>query len=407
MAAWIIEPRDPLIVRDGRPFGPNPGARATTLSFPFPSTTTGGVRTRAGHNSDSVFDLPTEVIGQLKRFEVRGPLLVQLTPDGNDIAPNGWRFPAPLDALLLPANQGEGDARLQPLVPLQLPRDAQTDFNDAGLKLVGMPLPDLSKPLEDLPHYWNWSFFRSWLLDPSQYRGKTLSLATIGQRGLQRESRLHVSIDPAREIAKDGMLFETSGLEFTLSGGGIRRLRDAQRLALVVTVDDDNQFARQMREGLACFAGERRIVSWRRSNLDFPQCPPELEEAIIQKKAYRVVLLTPARFEKGFLPTWLLTEAEKYGVKPTLEAIAMQRPQAVSGWDLELKKPKPSRRLASAGTVIFLTLKGTGEAISTWVRASWMQCISDDPQDRADGFGLSVIGTWSGQPEEMQKGSLS
>jgi hypothetical protein len=28
---WIIEPRDPLIVRDGRPFGPNPSAQAISL----------------------------------------------------------------------------------------------------------------------------------------------------------------------------------------------------------------------------------------------------------------------------------------------------------------------------------------------------------------------------------------
>ena len=52
MTTWIIEPHDPLIFRDGRPFGPNPGARAKTLSFPFPSTTTGGVRTRAGLDKD-------------------------------------------------------------------------------------------------------------------------------------------------------------------------------------------------------------------------------------------------------------------------------------------------------------------------------------------------------------------
>ena len=51
MTIWIIEPHDPLIVRDGRPFGPNPGVQATSLTFPFPSTTTGGVRTRAGLNS--------------------------------------------------------------------------------------------------------------------------------------------------------------------------------------------------------------------------------------------------------------------------------------------------------------------------------------------------------------------
>jgi CRISPR-associated protein Cmr3 len=48
MTVWIMEPHDPLLVRDGRPFGSNPGARARSLLFPFPSTIAGGMRTRAG-----------------------------------------------------------------------------------------------------------------------------------------------------------------------------------------------------------------------------------------------------------------------------------------------------------------------------------------------------------------------
>jgi CRISPR-associated protein Cmr3 len=84
-----------------------------------------------------------------------------------------------------------------------------------------------------------------------------------------------------------------------------------------------------------------------------------------------------------------------------LEAIAVQRPQVVSGWDLALKKPKPTRRLAPAGTVFFLSLEGTDEAIKSWISNIWMQCISDEEQASNDGFGLAVIGTWSGKPENM------
>jgi len=94
---WIIEPHDPLIVRDGRPFGPDPSARAISLSFPFPSTTTGGARSRAGLNSDGTFDLSQ--IGRVKQIKVRGPLLVQLSQSGENI--EEWMVPAPADALLL------------------------------------------------------------------------------------------------------------------------------------------------------------------------------------------------------------------------------------------------------------------------------------------------------------------
>src|SRR5437660_2687393 len=106
MEIWLIEPHDPLIVRDGKPFGPNPGARATTLPFPFPSTTTGGIRSRAGMNDDGTFELPSEEakrkekIQNLKKLTVRGPLLVQLSENGNGLSVNEWLVPAPADALV-------------------------------------------------------------------------------------------------------------------------------------------------------------------------------------------------------------------------------------------------------------------------------------------------------------------
>src|SRR5258706_11793871 len=110
MTIWIIEPRDPLIVRDGRPFGPDPGARASSLPFPFPSTTAGGARSRAALDDNGFFKFANsqnqpEVqnqLNRLKQLHVRGPLLVQLTADGHDIPLNQWLVPAPRDALLFP-----------------------------------------------------------------------------------------------------------------------------------------------------------------------------------------------------------------------------------------------------------------------------------------------------------------
>ncbi|MGQ9756041.1 MAG: type III-B CRISPR module-associated Cmr3 family protein, partial [Desulfotomaculales bacterium] len=118
MTVWIIEPRDPLIVRDGRPFGPVPGARAVSLAFPFPSTTTGALRTRDGLDAVGRFQ-PSE-IPQVKKINVRGPLLVELDAGTGDIT--RWLVPAPADALLLDHEPSEtGRSMLKRLVPLQLP----------------------------------------------------------------------------------------------------------------------------------------------------------------------------------------------------------------------------------------------------------------------------------------------
>jgi CRISPR-associated protein Cmr3 len=412
MTVWIIEPRDPLIVRDGRPFDPDPGARALSLSFPFPSTTAGGVRTRAALDDNGLFKFTgdQEQLSRLKQLRVRGPLLVQLTVDGRDIAQGRWLVPAPHDALLFPAEPsatGEPTVLVQRLAPLQLPQDAQTDFDQKKLMLIGQSSYDERKPLKNSPHYWRWNTFQTWLYNPASLDGTVQLLSELGQAGPLREQRLHVSIDADKEVAKEGMLFETSGLEFTAPGKDEGRLKDAQRLALAVAVDDHEQFT--PRAGLGGFGGERRMVSWRASSTDLPLCPPELAQTIIADGACRVFLLTPACFEEdhhteSYLPAWLLTEAANYGITATLKAIAIQRPQVVSGWDLALRKPKPSRRLAPAGTVLFLSLKGSPAAIGDWVSRMWMQCISNNEQDRLDGFGLVVFGTWSGQPVTMQKG---
>ncbi len=416
MEIWLIEPHDSLIVRDGKPFGPNSGARASTLPFPFPSTTTGGIRRRAGTNNEGIFD--TNQIARVKTIKVRGPLLVQLSEDGNGITVNDWLIPAPADALLFETELlSEGLIRqIIPRKTQQFANGAETDFGssrESEPMLVGLPENEdnLGKLHKNPPLYWYWNIFENWLLNPSRYDGGEVALSRLGHKGPEREHRLHVSIDSGRRAAKEGALFETSGLEFTYAGKGQQRLSEAQRLALAIIVGEDKDTQNTIRGGTTGFAGERRIVSWRKSNSMLPPCNSDLKEAIKTQKACRVFLLTPAYFKEGYRPTWLLEP--KHGVQPKLEAIAVQRPQVVSGWDFEKRKPKPTRRLAPAGTVLFLTLDGTPEAIETWVDNIWMRCVSDDEdnqensdnpeQNRNDGFGLAVIGIWPSESEAGQE----
>lgn len=397
---WIMEPRDPLIVRDGRPFGPDPGARAASLPFPFPSTMAGGIRARAGINDDGVFQYSPEedkaAIEHIKKLRVRGPLLVQLTADSGKIDPERWLVPAPLDALLLPSQTKEA-ARVRQLVPLQLPPGGETDLDQYELLCVGQQSSDtLGKPLKEPPAFWYWQQFQTWLLNPAEMAGKELSLSQMGVRGPVHERRQHVSIEDDTEAAKDGMLFETSGLEFTAPGAGRKRFAKAERLALAVVIDEQGY---TMRPGLTRFGGERRLITWRRSNSALPACPETLEQAIVDTGHCRLFLLTPTCFSQGYRPQWLQEQAKSYGIDITVQAIAIQRPQVVSGWDLAEKKPRKSRRLAPAGTVLFLALGGKDgkeNAIRQWIRSIWMQCISDNDLDRADGFGLAVLGAWSG-----------
>jgi CRISPR-associated protein Cmr3 len=398
MTIWLIEPHDPLIIRDGRPFGPQPGVQANSLPFPFPSTTTGGVRTRAGLNDQGIF---TAKADDVKKIKVKGPLLVQLSSNTNDSNPEEWLVPAPADALLFSTTEGN-ELIVKRLVPLEKSEVEQTDFNgnyEDSLMLVGLSQSDQRKSAKNAPLFWYWKAFQDWLIHP--VNEQNLQPSSLGHNGPERERRIHVSIDGNSLVGKEGALFGTSGREFTHTNGKQeQRLIEAKRLALAVAVDDDSLGSMKVREGFTGFGGERRVVNWQKSDSNLPECPKELVDEIAKNKACRLILLTPAFFTEGYRPTWLFQQASN--VKQELKAIAIQRLQVVSGWDLEIKRPKPTRRLAPVGSVFFLSLEGTDEAIKSWISNIWMQCISDEEQARNDGFGLAVIGAWSGKPESME-----
>lgn len=390
MPLWIIEPRDPLIVRDGKPFGPNPGARATSLSFPFPSTIAGGIRRWAGAGADGVFIRSKENIERVKQIAIKGPLLVEISDDNARLR---WMFPAPADALLLETKPAEsGRAVVKRLVPLDTQEIGLTNLPNLpdGLHLVGQRDTDLRKPFKDTPRFWYWEQFEQWLIEPQE---APISVKDWGHHGPQSEQRMHVSIQSETQTAIDGALFQTRGLEFT------SKTEKKTRLALAVVTDDELKSFNGGKGGFAPLGGERRLMHWWRVPAQFPDCPEAIRASIVKHKACRVVLLTPACFAQGWYPTSLLQQHN--GVQPTLKSIAVQRAQVISGWDLAANNgegaPKPTRRLAPAGTVLFLKLDGSNEeAINQWIDDHWMACVSDAAQDRLDGFGLAVLGTWTG-----------
>lgn len=400
MTIWLIEPRDPVIFRDGRPFTASPGARAKTLNFPLPATTAGATRTRAGRDANGHFDAGR--IKELLGEQLRGPLLVELTENGGV---KDWLFPAPADALILkhePYNRGSG--RLIPLTVVQTPTGTATNLGDS-LALVGAAASAEGKPHSKAPAFWRWSWFAAWLLNPAQ--NDDAKLDSIGLAGPVRESRMHVSIASATQTAEDGALFQTAGLEFTSVPASPEDdpppLADARRLALAL------QTGAGVKAGLDFLGGERRVVQWTTVDGDLPICPDDVRKRIKETGHCRLILLTPGLFAKGYLPT--LDPQIIGGVEATVEAAAVNRYQTVSGWDYahvnptnqRRGRPKPTRRLAPAGSVYFLKLDGKDDsAIDSFINAVWMHNISDAPQDRLDGFGLAVLGVWDGVPQEME-----
>lgn len=395
MTSWVIEPRDPLIARDGRPFDSSPGMRAYSLPFPMPSTIIGAIRTKSGENTQGSFDKSR--IPELLQKTLNGPLLVKLNTEGVEEI----LVPRPTDSFMTDSKD------LHCLQPIKI-GDAQTNL-EQELYPVGLAKTVKGKP-KGMPNYWYWSQFEDWLLNPQT---KEITPKELGINGPVRESRTHVNINPETGTAEEGKLFQTRGLEFSYARRDtnqneasntrkVQCLSDQQKLGLLLETDAS------FKNGVYPLGGERRLMYWQKASSTLPECPKAIREKIKEQKACRLILLTPAFFEKGYLPTWLCQT--RNGVSVEVKTVAVQRPQIVSGWDYKENTPKPTRRLAPMGSVYFLSLSGKEDNIDSWISDLWMQNVSDDAiekdtstdQNRLDGFGLAVFGTWSGKPANLE-----
>ncbi len=384
MTIWLLEPRDPVIFRDGRPFNASPGARAKSLAFPLPATMAGATRTRAGQDSTGRFNGD---IRELLNKRVRGPVLVQLDQAGQVC---DWLFPAPADALLLKHDPfDEKRASIVPLTPFHTPAGVETNL-PGNLALVA-PVQDVKqKPHPKAPAFWGWQMYQGWLISPQEH--DDVLLTNWGAAGPVRESRMHVGVDARSQTAQDGALFQTSGLEFisvpTREKDGSIPLSAVRTLGLVMETDA------AVKEGLGFLGGERRVAHWRAGPEQLPVCPSPVREAVIASKHCRLILATPAIFDQGLMPD--ASKLSRFGVAVTVQAVTNGRYQTVSGWDYASNEPKATRRLAPAGSVYFLALDGDKEAIGKFIDHIWLQAVSDDEQARRDGFGLALIGVWDG-----------
>ena len=144
--------------------------------------------------------------------------------------------------------------------------------------------------------------------------------------------------------------------------------------------------------------GERRLAALEPEDpAAWPAPPDGWLERIARQGDLSLTLLTPGIFAAGYRPGWL--DADLTGSPPAapglrlrLRAVAVGRWQPHSGWDLARQEPRPTRKLAAAGaTYWFRILEGANlDALA----ALWLSSLSDDAQDRRDGFGLALPSAW-------------
>ncbi|MGI6610724.1 MAG: type III-B CRISPR module-associated Cmr3 family protein [Limnochordia bacterium] len=377
MLPITIYPRDPLVARDGRPYGRGAGNRMYCLPWPYPSVVAGSLRTMLGKEiagrrdafADQVF------VDKLKEIRVRGPL---------PLYDDQLYFPRPRNFLRAREKEKREYTveRLEPRPP----------GPGCGLNLPGLwPLtaelrdkPDLGEAL------WPADMLYAWLLreDPFVFDAdQAIAYPSM-------EERVHVEIDRDKRVAVDGALFTTQGLDFTWG---------ADRALAIRATLPDLEWVKMWgtRDLVHPAGGERRLAVWKPRQDDGNQwaMPSDLAKHLAGAQRVCMYVATPAVFAGGWRPGWLDPDdftglVPDTGLEVRLRGAAVGRWQPVSGWSYEQRGPKPIRRLVPAGSVYFFdVLSGDPAELS----GLWLQSLSDDEGDAQDGFGLVCWGVWGEQ----------
>jgi CRISPR-associated protein Cmr3 len=416
MSSYLtITPRDPVIVRDARPF--SFGIRMKSLDWPYPSVLAGSLRTLLGKEVGGDFNQKT--VQDLKAINIAGPLAVYR---------NTLYFPAPKDLLVEGRHSGEYTHHL--LRPMDLHEGEWCDLPHKSLRLAMMPedAPGEFKP-EKFAQLWSVHTMTEWLTQPEHVKFVSISsqeededtskrvYAVLKPDGSEdraldsldlpeKDARTHVWIDPETGRPKVGMLFETMGLDLSLK-------KLPGQVEFAARVHNTGQFTSLVNkmDTLHPFGGERRLSHWKAGERHMGWiCPEKIQHTLSGKQKVRMVLATPAIFSGGWIPGWLAEKDEKLtgsppgapdGLSLRLVSACVDRWKPLSGWSLEKGNvgPKPIRRVVPAGSVYFFEINGGMDAAAL-AKNCWLVPVSDDPeQNRRDGFGLALWGSWNNDQE--------
>lgn len=378
--------RDPIVSRDGRPFGAGQGNRMRSTGWVLPSVVAGSLRSTIGKTAQREFSV--ETAQELLQVEVGG---VFPQTEGT------LYLPAPHDCVTHPT---QGPLRAAP----HAVEAAGCDWPNSGLRPVGLTDEQAGeefKPLE-APAWWPLDRYATWLTTG------TIGFDARFLRGPDVERRTHVQLDPDAGAAADGKLFTTAALPLNYLARNAARPGAAQAdryaaVTLIGRVRGNGWCAEEVAklDTLHPLGGERRIVHWKAAAAASSwDCPRDVRQALSSASRIRMVLATPAVFGEGWKPAWL--DESLVGTPPgakvtlRLRGVSIERWRAVSGWSLaslpnQRRGPKPVKRIVPAGGVYFFEVidGSTSELIDRW-----LEPVSDDEQDRRDGFGLALWGIW-------------
>jgi len=336
----LLQPMDAMFFGQGLPFSAGESGSSAGLPFPYPSTVYGALRSAYFSAHPEQLPLANKAADPTRYLRLYAWGLYNAK----------WKtpvFPAPLDL----------SVRKEQLVPLTL------ESNSDGLTSLPEELPYrfVAQDLEcEAPA-------NCWICDLDEYlKGRRATLLSASQVFLP-EPKIGLARDNSTKTSAQGMLYQLpllrfcEGIRFAAAFSGLEPEAILLRLG-----------------------GQSRTCAVEMTDSDL-----QVTHGNIDNGCFKLYLSTPAIFSDGWLPSFIREGAFE------LCAACVGNAMPVSGWDMECNRPKPLRLAVPAGSVYYLRLKDNApEARQAVLERFHGKAISDEDQDKKQGFGITYVGGW-------------
>lgn len=354
------------------------GADSTMLGMfpPRPNTIYGALRSAYIHKYISFEDYYAGVDPDVKKWMGTPEQLGDFRIDYCGLFYDGKALlPLPLDYQVLESN---GDKKKA--YPLSLCLDEAPSSQDSGWRLKSTRN---EKSKGAMSHYVPLGLWKKALLS-----GEPIEAVTHVSEMLIGEPKVGIALDYDRRTTKDKYFYQMMKLRFRKEGG----------LAVYSTSCPDFSEIHFARVG-----GENRPWIIRQEQASFSLWTEEelknIKEQILASKVAKIILLSPAIWEKGSFPAAREGSRLELGEKATVEwlAASIGRPSFFGGWDIVKHRPKRRCFMVPEGTVIYVKV-GADQAD---VLIELANGFSLTDRGAEEGFGFAVIAP--GQNMELKE----